>query len=228
MSDADALLAAVLADPDADLPRLVYADYLDDAGRPERAEFIRVQLARAADPTSLTLRAREEVLLHRHREGWLAPLRAKGEPLQNRSTHGRFRRGFVEEVWMPAGVFLHAADTLFRRAPVRGLRLTRADWDELTALATGPHLGRLRELTVAGWRYGDRLAALLAAAPAAALPPVLCLRGCGITAAGARVLAEVGPGWRPTELRVWHNPLVGDGGLEVLQGRFGPAVRLDG
>lgn len=57
MSDDDALLAAVWADPHADLPRLAYADWLDDRGTPEqtaRAELIRVQceLARldAADP----------------------------------------------------------------------------------------------------------------------------------------------------------------------------------
>lgn len=41
--DEAALLAAVLADRDDDLVRLVYADWLDENGRPERAEFIRVQ-----------------------------------------------------------------------------------------------------------------------------------------------------------------------------------------
>ena len=44
--DHDALLAAVIADPDADLPRLVYADYLEEAGDEAdaaRAEFIRLQ-----------------------------------------------------------------------------------------------------------------------------------------------------------------------------------------
>ncbi len=42
-ADERAMLAAVVADPDADLLRLVYADWLDDHGRPERAEFIRLQ-----------------------------------------------------------------------------------------------------------------------------------------------------------------------------------------
>jgi uncharacterized protein (TIGR02996 family) len=42
-SDESALLAAVRAAPEQDLPRLVYADWLDDQGQPERAEFIRVQ-----------------------------------------------------------------------------------------------------------------------------------------------------------------------------------------
>ena len=47
-SDEQALLAAVCAAPDDDLPRLVYADWLDEHGEPERAEFIRIgcELAR--------------------------------------------------------------------------------------------------------------------------------------------------------------------------------------
>src|SRR5579885_46194 len=43
MTDADALLVAVLAAPDDDAPRLIYADWLDEHGEPARAEFIRVQ-----------------------------------------------------------------------------------------------------------------------------------------------------------------------------------------
>ena len=46
------LLAAVLADPDDDAPRLIYADWLDEQGDCDRAEFIRVQceLARVPNP----------------------------------------------------------------------------------------------------------------------------------------------------------------------------------
>ena len=48
MTDEPALLAAVAAAPDDDTPRLVYADWLDDHDRPERAEFVRVQCRLAA------------------------------------------------------------------------------------------------------------------------------------------------------------------------------------
>lgn len=41
MTTEDALLAAVLAAPDDDLPRLVLADWLDENGREERAHIIR-------------------------------------------------------------------------------------------------------------------------------------------------------------------------------------------
>jgi uncharacterized protein (TIGR02996 family) len=39
----DDFLRAVLAAPDDDTPRLAFADWLDEHGEPERAEFIRVQ-----------------------------------------------------------------------------------------------------------------------------------------------------------------------------------------
>lgn len=43
MTDGDALLRAILDEPADDAPRLVYADWLEENGQPERAEFIRVQ-----------------------------------------------------------------------------------------------------------------------------------------------------------------------------------------
>src|SRR4051794_13393226 len=41
--EAVALYRAILAHPDEDTPRLVYADWLDEHGEPAHAEFIRVQ-----------------------------------------------------------------------------------------------------------------------------------------------------------------------------------------
>lgn len=50
MSDEDALLAAIYANHDEDTPRLVYADWLDENGQSERAEFIRLHILLARDP----------------------------------------------------------------------------------------------------------------------------------------------------------------------------------
>jgi uncharacterized protein (TIGR02996 family) len=44
MGDGEALLRAILDQPKEDTPRLVYADWCDENGQPERAEFIRVQV----------------------------------------------------------------------------------------------------------------------------------------------------------------------------------------
>lgn len=48
--DRAALLLAVCADPADDVARLVFADWCDENGQPERAEFIRVQLEVARRP----------------------------------------------------------------------------------------------------------------------------------------------------------------------------------
>ena len=50
MTEEWALRQAVITSPDDDLPRLVYADWLDDAGDPARAEFIRAQVQLATVP----------------------------------------------------------------------------------------------------------------------------------------------------------------------------------
>ena len=49
MTEEQALIATILAHPADDLPRKVYADWLDEHGFHERAEFIRVQCALAED-----------------------------------------------------------------------------------------------------------------------------------------------------------------------------------
>lgn len=226
MSPADALLAAVLADPDADLPRLQFADLLDDGGDHPRAEFIRVQCALAGDPDSLPLRVRSQALVVRHGTAWLAPLRARGEPLQSAATHGWFRRGFVEDVWMPAGVFVAKGEKLLRRAPVRTLTVTKSARGELRELFGGEPLRRLREVGFAG-RHGGELAAAVSAAPW--LPPRLVVRNCGLGDEDAGHLVDAqADGWRwaPELLDVSHNPLSNEG-LDLLRHRFGDAVRCD-
>lgn len=87
MTTEDAFRRAILADPHDDLPRLVFADRLDERGDHDRAEFIRVQveLAKwgevvcgcdsytggcpACDGTVQTLRRRERELAV-HAVGW--------------------------------------------------------------------------------------------------------------------------------------------------------------
>ena len=44
MTDRDALLRAICANPEDDAPRLIYADWLDEHGDPLQAEFIRLQI----------------------------------------------------------------------------------------------------------------------------------------------------------------------------------------
>ncbi len=67
-------LADILATPHDDTPRLVYADWLEDSGRPERADFIRVQcrIACLASVRRGSRAGKERAdLLKRERKLWL-------------------------------------------------------------------------------------------------------------------------------------------------------------
>src|ERR1043166_2382184 len=90
----DAFLQAIGDAPDDDTPRLIYADWLDEHGQPERAELIRVQCALARQPIDpqqeTELRGREQDLLDRFGPEWLRPLTEQG------GTPPVFRRGFPE------------------------------------------------------------------------------------------------------------------------------------
>jgi len=232
MSDGDALFATILARPDEDVPRLAYADWLDEFGDERdraRAELIRIQIEIASIPEALRtsaevrfleLRTRELALLATHMDDWLAPLRGPGAPLQSGEAHAQFRRGFVEIVWLPAGMFVQRAGALFARGPVRELRVTRGVIGEVTELVGGSHFPRLHALDLSDRRLGDDVARVLARRTNAALR-VLRLSGCGLTDAGAALLAR-GP-WELTELDVRHND-IGPAGLRALRDRFGESA----
>lgn len=235
MSDGDALFAAILAVPDDDLPRLVYADWLDEQGGAEnaaRAAFIRVQIELSRVPVAefvpwnadlVQLRAREKALLSTHGTDWLAPLREKGEPLQSASTHGEFVRGFVQRVWMPAAWFVGKAEKLFRRVPVRELRVTRTTPREFLDLIECPFLDRLDTLDLSDRRLGSSAAIVLANYPTVAGLRVLRLRGCNLHDTGALRLADAEFDWPLRELDVTHNP-IGEAAVQALRDRFGADV----
>jgi uncharacterized protein (TIGR02996 family) len=107
MSDEAALLAAILAHPDEDTPRLMYADWLDEHGQPERAEFIRIQCDPTADEAAENRAAELE---ERNRAKWLA-----GLPQFPRAVW-EFRRGFPEYLDSPGLLFLDHYDA-FARVP---------------------------------------------------------------------------------------------------------------
>jgi uncharacterized protein (TIGR02996 family) len=153
-ADERAFLRAVCDRPDDDLPRLIFADYLDERGDP-RGEFIRVQceLERIAcragygrqvrDPCGFPgwcracdLRRRERELLTSHHHVWAAPVAAvlgvDVAPVPAYTTWESaavglpwaFRRGFAESVALPCAAFLAHAGALAAACPLAGVTLT--------------------------------------------------------------------------------------------------------
>src|SRR5438105_1761734 len=75
-----ALLLSAKEAPEDDAPRLILADWLEDHGEPDRAEFIRAQLRLAPGSPELeaaaarTLKQRSARLLQENGGCWLGPL----------------------------------------------------------------------------------------------------------------------------------------------------------
>lgn len=156
MSEEAGLLDAIVREPDDDLHRLVYADWLEERGQDARAEFIRVQLELArqepAGARYKELSRREKTLLARNRRRW-------ARPFHPRLTRLGFRRGFVERACVDAGEFLSAPEDLLTCAPIHLLALRDAR-PHARPLADCRELGWLEGLSVPG--VGPAVAELLA------------------------------------------------------------------
>ena len=190
MSDGDALRRAILAQPDDDTLRLIFADWLDENGRPERAAFIRAQVwAVQAEPFSPDARrhARTADRVPRPQtDEW-------AKSVSQRVRAWRFARGFVEHVAVDVATFPRDAAALFAAEPIRSVQMTRFAYGnevplqpffetpqlervtrldlsdlllapvELDPLTASPHLANLTDLSLCRVRVlPDWMATLLA------------------------------------------------------------------
>ena len=205
-----AFLNAISERPEDDLPRLVYADYLDETGDPDRAEFIRVQIALAkltegdAQWSSLDARQNE---LQKDQAEWRLPIRG----IQ------RFRRGFVEAIAVTADWLIDAPEPVLRFAPIRELRVINAD-NSVSALAGVPGLDRIETLDLRNNNFGktERLMRFLDAAPLDSMTRLL-LQNNRIWSDGVESLLGHPRAARLRTLDLSGNP-IGDAGAAHLAG----------
>ncbi len=140
------LLAAIIAEPDCDDLRLVYADFCEEEGDEARAEFIRVQceLARLPEPEPCeteegetqcgnldcayrrreTLRRREQELLPAIEVPWAVLCPTTGGNTSIGDPPWTFRRGFVEAITLSAESWLTHAGDLCAAIPLCEVTLT--------------------------------------------------------------------------------------------------------
>lgn len=143
MTDRDAFLAAIVARPADDLPRLVFADWLDEQGEAARAEFVRVQCELAkcpvctpAGPTTLAyecghwygrrrLTDRVSELLELHWHEWSGRIATYCANFHDDGAFGvRFARGFVAELRCDWPACRGHLDAVRREQPVERVVLT--------------------------------------------------------------------------------------------------------
>lgn len=187
MSDEPALLAAIRAHPDEDTPRLIYADWLDENGQPERAEFIRLQ---CLPEPSEEQEGRAFDLEEQNRGRWLAQLSVP----QFAEARWQFRRGFPERLQTDDDTFFEQFEAFARVSWLRSVfvydlspwdvrdlagRTWPAQWQELElslatsfnaasafdALAGCAQLAQLRRLRLWASDLDEDAARALAASP---------------------------------------------------------------
>jgi uncharacterized protein (TIGR02996 family) len=210
MDPRNALLAAIRDNVDEDLPRLAYADWLEENGEADLAEFIRVEcrLAGMPDdhPERRRLFRRDLELLADYKDEWVGPVR-RG------CAFWEVRRGFLDEINTSADNLLDHAAAIARH-PLRVARLSVTEAD-LDALAGCPHLAGLRELALTGPQgLGDEAARAVAHSACLDRLESLALDGMLIGTAGAFALAAA-PLGRLRKLRL-RGGQIGPDGVEAL------------
>lgn len=158
--DEQSLLAAVAADPASDLPRLVYADWLDDHGQAIRAEFVRLQCEiaklevgpRAEVDRNWRLWKRQQDLLDDYLPELLGPAAflAECRPI--------LERGFPASARLGDAEFVRHATQLAALTPRPRLHVDHDGGRPPTVFLSSPHLDRVTGLSWANeWASGDDL-----------------------------------------------------------------------
>ena len=195
MIENQALLSAILADPDDDRPRLVYADWLERHGQFDRARLIRVQIELARQPDDAEAASAMQV-----EEEQLEAACKNALPQLDGITWGGFERGLVRSVYpaTPAAFHRHAG-AIGDMGSV--YRVSFENLDGFDILAQVPDLARFTELDVCDdphWglrdghpehRFNDDLQAVLASAHCPRLR-TLRLNVCQLGPRGAKALAD--------------------------------------
>jgi uncharacterized protein (TIGR02996 family) len=215
MSDSAArgFLEEILAHPDDDTPRLIFADWLDEHGDSARAEFIRVQVERATlpawDARQVPLRLRERALLDEHTEAWKGQL-----PNIKGITWGEFRRGFMATATFDGFAVIGTSGTAcWAAAPVEAVCVR---WPrQLESKKSLAAIRGLRELSITGQQLDYWGPGRLADAPLLSTIRTLSIREGGLSRDGFRRLLASPHLGNLTTLRVPLNRL-GNPGVRAL------------
>ncbi len=215
MSYERAFLEAIRETPDDDVPRLIYADWLDEQGgreRSARAAFIRAQCRLVAldeaDPKREILEDEEADLLTEYERVWTQPLHGLVEDW-------RFSRGFLEHVQIRAENLLTHAERLFDFAPLRSLHVL-IPFKDVPHLAGCSHLQRIETLDFARCQLNDRALQQLLSSPYLSRLRALHLAGNNINTPGIHALVRSPLYRRLRSLDLSSNIALGDTATRLL------------
>lgn len=142
----DDFMQAILAEPDDDSPRLIFADWLEEQGDLLQAAFIRAQCA-LARLTPNTAEFKEALNHEVEQRIKYSPIWGKSLPEWTSYLRIRLHRGFGGIVFTTIPYFLKHANKLFKSYPIQRAEFGRGE-PYLERLLRCPHLTRLREIEI--------------------------------------------------------------------------------
>jgi len=158
--DGQGLLRDVIDRPEDGTPRLIYADWCEDSGQHERAEFIRLGVAHGGWQGEGGPVGHEGAILIRHHAEWLGRMGGLIQPHWRSGyefgyggtarVRWRWRRGFVEGVSLPLQAFMDHAAALFSTHPITAVTLTDRTPDFTQTHGATPVRGWYRAGKVSG------------------------------------------------------------------------------
>ena len=215
MSSSQGLLNAIIAQPDDDAPRLVYADWLEENGSTARAEFIRIQCEMAKrelwEEEFSQLERQSEKLLEKHEEAWKKEIGVK-------KAHLYYRRGTIEQLTLSAKALFELDPEVLKSTPIKRVRITHANDEKLIKLrdsgvlkllpglrlnnASVPHMletlkacsNKLRQLDFSGYagEFDGEFGATIAECSFSKRLTSLTLRACSVLPDFFEALAQGG------------------------------------
>ncbi|VTU02371.1 Repeat-companion domain TIGR02996 OS=Singulisphaera acidiphila (strain ATCC BAA-1392 / DSM 18658 / VKM B-2454 / MOB10) GN=Sinac_4455 PE=4 SV=1 [Gemmataceae bacterium] len=156
-------LRAICADPEDDTVRLAYADWLDENGDPDRAEFIRLQVAVPLRPKGPDDSSAREAILWR---GNVSRWNQEVPTVKGIDWTWEYRRGFLFQISAVAGKWLleHRA-LLFASAPIHSLVINDAGQGTLEKVFVVPEIGQLSQLSLRNCRISPGFFRVVSACP---------------------------------------------------------------
>lgn len=129
LSDGDALLADILAHPEDDVPRLIYADWLEDHGQAERAFHLRRMVRNPLETRMVAAGHRLPM------QFGMEPLWVLDNPLY--VGYVVWCRGFITTVCAPLVVLLDRLPVIVRQHPIERVEATGAEPRRISAIHHG-------------------------------------------------------------------------------------------
>jgi hypothetical protein len=204
------------------MPRLIYADWMEEQGLIERARFIRLQVELAQlpkdDPREPALKSQCNLLLQKHREEWFGLIRRFVASIGEYSADREFpehrckiRRGFLDGIELSLNEFLQYGTELYARWPLYQVKLDNASPMRVKELTACPWLANVRHLTVYRANHTQPEMELLGDSPFVTQLRVLNLGENHIGSKGAAVLAKSPNLANLEDLDIRHNSVGQDG-----------------